>query len=502
MTLPLTIKPDVRRALSASMAAACAIALSACATVADTRSIEQDRIAIEQALMADISVLASNEFEGRKPGTAGEAKTLDFMENALKAAGFESGTNDPANPWRAPVTLIDGAMGESEIAITMGKRTTVFGPRDGFASTTASQSLVEGADLVFAGRLGESVDDDAVRGKVAIIMGEEGKSPARRQALFDKGAAAVLTVLDSAEDVAGYRTAFSAGGFSLPTNAETTLSGYVAPEALSKALGENIWTQLRASADGDDFELVSLDAQAMVRASSNAREVVSYNLIGRLPGTQPDAGAILLLGHWDHFGECGEDADVDRVCNGAVDNASGIAAMLELARRLTASGPHNRDIYVMGTTAEEWGLLGARAFVNNPPVPLDTIVAALNYDSVAIAPRGSIFAFVGEGRTHLDELVLETVDDLGLTLGNQIVAEQFIQRLDSWALLEAGVPAITLSTNFGSQEALDDYLAASYHKAGDEIDGIELGGAVDDVLLHLELVRRAASVAEYPANGE
>jgi Zn-dependent M28 family amino/carboxypeptidase len=156
----------------------------------------------------------------------------------------------------------------------------------------------------------------------------------------------------------------------------------------------------------------------------------------------------------------------------------------------------------MGTTAEEWGLLGAKAFVENPAIPLDTIVGAFNYDTVAVSPQGSSFAFVGEGLTPLDDIVLTTLGDLRLSLGNQILAEQFLRRQDSWALLEAGVPSVTLSTNLGSQATLDAFLADRYHQASDNIAGLELGGAIDDVLLHQLLLQRVASTTQYPASRE
>jgi hypothetical protein len=226
---------------------------------------------------------------------------------------------------------------------------------------------------------------------------------------------------------------------------------------------------------------------------------ISYNLLGKLPGARPETGAILLLGHWDGYGTCGKPEDADRICNGAVDNASGLAAMLELARRLSASGPHDRDIYVLATTAEEQGLVGARSFAANPPFPLQRIVAAFNFDSVAIAPRGSAVGLIGEGRTALDNVIREAIADAGLELGRPGLPRRFLKRQDGWALLEAGVPAVLLSSAFGNETAMKSYLRTRYHRANDEIGGMELGGAVQDLLLHEILVNRIADAQTYPA---
>jgi len=231
------------------------------------------------------------------------------------------------------------------------------------------------------------------------------------------------------------------------------------------------------------------------------RPFVSDNVIGLLPGRVTDAGAVLMLAHWDHLGICGPDGPDDRICNGAVDNASGIAILLELTRRLAASGPHDRDIYVLATTAEEAGLLGARAFVKAPPVPLDTFVAAFNLDTMAVAPAGSPVGIVGEGRTALDEVIHEILREAGREPGDRDFAESFVQRQDGWALLREGVPAVLLSSTFGSRDLANRYFDNDYHSPSDEIGAIELGGAIDDLLLHERLIRHIASADRYAAPG-
>ncbi len=485
-----------------AIVSATALAVVSCSNMPQGRISPDERAGIEARLLSDISILASEEFAGRRPGTAGEAKTLAFIQQSLTQAGFVSGTNDPANPWRAPVLLINTAATDSRVSITSGKRTVVLPSDNAFAHTLASLGLVEGGEMTFVGRLAEDVPDEQVLGRVVVMLGEPGKSPPRREALFKKGAAAIITVVEDAASVEQVRAFRSQDSFILASDATDHLSVFVTHEAMTAGLGEKQWDALVASADEDGFAPIKLDATASVEARTKRREVTSHNVIGRLAGTNPQAGAVFLMAHWDHFGECGEEGAADRLCNGAVDNASGVAVMLELADRLAASGPHDRDIYILGTTAEEWGLLGAKAFVQTPAVPLDQIAAVLNYDTVAVAPQGSDFVFVGEGETPLDGIVLDTLADQDRTLGNQIMAQQFIRRQDSWAFLEADVPAIVISTNLGSQESLETFLSQRYHQASDEVNGLELGGAIDDVVLNELLLKRLASTTEYPSGGE
>ena len=485
-----------------AIASATALAVVACSTIPQGRVSQKERLGIEARLLHDIKVLASEEFAGRRPGTAGETKTLAFIQQSLTQAGFVSGTNDPANPWNAPVSLVNSASTDSRVSIKLGTRTVILPQASTFAHTSASRGLVEGGAMTFVGRLAENVPDEAVLGRVVVMVGEPGKSPPRREALFKKGAAAIITVVEEASSVEQVRAFQSQDRFVLASDTTDYLSVFASHDAMKTGLGEAQWDALLTSAGEDGFAPVNLDATASIEARTKRREVTSHNVIGRLAGTNPQAGSVFLMAHWDHFGECGDEGDPDRLCNGAVDNASGVAVMLELADRLAAAGPHDRDIYVLGTTAEEWGLLGAKAFVQSPAIPLDRITAVVNYDTAAVAPQGSDFVFVGEGVTPLDSIVLDTLAVQKRNLGNRILAQQFIRRQDSWAFLEAEVPAVVVSTNLGSQESLDSFLNHRYHQASDDVEAIELGGAIDDVVFNQLLLKRLASTAEYPVSGE
>ncbi|MEM6477009.1 MAG: M20/M25/M40 family metallo-hydrolase [Pseudomonadota bacterium] len=478
------------------------LALAGCARMPIASAPVEDRSAIEAALKRDIGVLASDEYGGRKPGTPGEALTTEFIVSGLQAAGFESGTNDPGNPWRAPVSLVSSYPESSRIVLTSSDSTEFeLAAEDAVAFISLQRELVEGAAMVFVGKLSDEVSPDTIAGKVVVMLGEPGVSPGRRETLFAMNPSAILTVVDDENAIANTRRGLVRERIVLASEEGARLTGFVTQATMAQVLGEALWSQLLDRSELDDFKPVPLNSTATIEATSQRREFTSANVIGRLAGAVPNSGAVLMLGHWDHLGECRDEGATDRICNGAVDNASGIAVMLELARRLAASGPHDRDIYVLATTAEESGLLGAKAFTEGPPIPLDTIVGAFNFDTTAIAPAGSAVGLVGRGRTPLDDVISQVMLEAKREPGDDAFANSFIQRQDGWVLLQKDVPSVMLSTAFSSREVLGDFLTGDYHRPSDEIESIELGGAIDDLLLHEALIKRIANTALYPAPG-
>jgi Zn-dependent M28 family amino/carboxypeptidase len=310
----------------------------------------------------------------------------------------------------------------------------------------------------------------------------------------------VVTVVPDTAVLADVRRREERGRLELASEEIDSLAAYITDAAIARAVGAKRWEQWKAEAARSDFAPLELNLAMTLEASADRREFPSQNIIGRIPGTDPAAGAVLLLGHWDHLGECAPPTVADRICNGAADNASGIAMMLELARRLKAGPPLARDIFVLATSAEEAGLLGARAFVKAPPLPLASIVAAFNFDMMAVAPEGSPLGFVGRGQNPaLDAVILAAAARAGRAIGDQSLADSFLQRQDGWVLLQAGVPTVLLSGTYGSHAVLDPFLASHYHRTSDEAARLDLSGMVEDLLLHEALIREVADPARYPA---
>lgn len=473
----------------------CAV-LAACATMPPPPDPVAERTAIAAHMMRDIEMLASDEFGGRKPGTPGEERTVAYLVERMQGIGLVSGTNDPGSAWRAPVDLISAEPLESNITVRT-RRGAFEMPQDSSAAYSfARRALIDGVEVVFVGRGTQDIPASAINGRIVVKL-QDDSFPAPRETLFEAKPAAVLVVVPGDGGLDDERMRYEQEKLFPAREDSERLIAFVTQEAFTKALPSGLWERLLAEAEREDFRFRRMEATIAIDVQSERREFTSSNVIGLLPGQLRGAGAVVLMAHWDHFGECAPGTP-NPICNGAVDNASGVALMLELARRLKAIGPFDRDIYFVATSAEEFGLLGVKAFAASPPMPLDTIVAAFNFDTVAVAPPGGTFGFIGEGRTTLDDLVRQVLGEQRRELGNRAFAESFLRRHDGWVLLEAGVPSVLISTAFGSEIALGPYLASDYHRPSDEVDRIELGGAIDDLLLHEELVKRVASASRYP----
>ena len=453
-----------------------------------------DRAALEAALHAHVAELADDSYEGRMPGTQGEAKTLRYLAAQWQAAGLESGTNDPANPWFAPVELATSTPADSSARFYLKSRRLTLGPDAIHLYTSARRVLLEKAPVIFVGNREAEIEAAELAGRVVLMPWDGGARREQREDLLDQDAAAVIAIVSDSAELEGLVEHRQRGTYRLAgETAASSIDGFMTESAARQLVGEERFAEL---VDAADPRPQRLPLEASLEATSQPGTVRTHNLIGRIPGRDPGKGAVLLLSHWDHFGICRAEGEEDRICNGAIDNASGLAVMTEAARLLAAGPPMDRDVYVLATTAEEWGLLGARAFAQEPPIPLDTIIAAFNIDMMGIAQKGAPVAVIGRGMTGLDAEVDGVIAASGRRAGDEALAARFVRRQDGWALLQRDVPTLSISATFAERGPLQRFLNGNYHHPGDEIDGVELGGAVDDLLLHLALVRHFANAPQ------
>jgi acetylornithine deacetylase/succinyl-diaminopimelate desuccinylase-like protein len=181
----------------------------------------------------------------------------------------------------------------------------------------------------------------------------------------------VLTVLDAERTLSNVKSRRLRPGYALASEVlGGDLEGFITRLGLGHLLqGSGILlSALEASAANPDFVPQLLGLNATLEATTREVTIRTHNLIGKLPGKKPGSGALLFLAHWDHFGICGVPPAEDVICHGAVDNASGIAALTEIARRIARGPKLDRDVYFLATTAEELGLLGAHAFAGTRSV--------------------------------------------------------------------------------------------------------------------------------------
>ena len=458
---------------------------------------------LEARLKAHIDILASDDFDGREPGTDGEAKTLRYLGRQWFDIGLVSGTNDPGNEWFAPVTLVSREPAAST-AQFLRKGRKVFAPTaDLLVLTSGKRALVREAPLLFVG-MGEAEDYSRTElaGRVALLLDAGVPGSERQNRLLEQGASAVMTVLDSERTLEQVSARRKRSGYAL---AHDTLGGDLeafitrtAMDGLLKGEGKTVGA-LELAAARPDFAPSTLDLVVSLEATTRETTIRTHNLIGKLPGRHPEAGAVLFLSHWDHFGECSAPPAEDTICNGAIDNASGVAGLTEIARRLSKGMPLDRDVYFVATTAEELGLLGAHAFADNPPLPVSQIVAAFNIDSIAVAPRGTPFAIVGRGMTGLDADIEKAAKAEKMRVVPGDAANEYVKRQDGWALLQHDIPTVMVTTAYGEIERMRAFFEGDYHRPSDDLARtLDLGGAADDVKMLTALGRWFADLRKVP----
>lgn len=464
----------------------------------------------EADLRRHIEILASDDFEGRQPGTAGEALAVSYIASQFSAAGLLPGYH---GNYFQPVALVS-RVDDHILLSTRGPNGTVQHSGEILALGNSDRVNLEDLPVTFAGYAldMESGDDGAPDSRrydgqaVLLLRGlPDGvdRAPSFRGLIAhfrERGARAVIGIVSpdvpwaAAEVSMRFRQTYL--GTQQLTEVEALMSSQTADMVLSDA-GQSL-SALRARAAASDFEPFTLDLSMSMQVSTAIDHFDGINVVARLPGTGETDEAVLFSAHHDHFGICRPDSDEDRICNGAVDNASGTAALIETARVLAAGPELQRDIIFVTTTAEEDGLLGAQAFVQSSPVSLDRIVAVFNLDTIAIAPAGSAVGIIGRGMTPLDPLIDRVASEQERAVHTGTEANAFAQRHDGWAFFQYGVPAVAVGGSFTDLELLNGFFRGRYHRYDDEVADIELGGALEDTLLHIALGRAFADPVRYP----
>jgi Peptidase family M28 len=462
-------------------------------------------------LRRHIEVLASDAYEGRKPGTAGEAKTVLYIATELARIGLDPAAGNGS--WYQPVPLVKRKPFAHRATWTAAGKTIDFEQEDLILIGKDPVERIVDAPVYFVGhglvspeRGVDQLEGADLKGAVALILFDAPRVPGfpdyseRARAVREAGAAATIAVIGDDVPWSSIRSSYRMGQTGLQTEAVAQVQGAMplaAASRLAEASGQS-FEELLDSAPGPEFKAVRLAPRATLDISSYVYNYSSHNVIGRLRGTGAGGESVMYLGHWDHLGICREEGAEDRICNGAVDNASGIAMMIETARNVGRGPRPARDLLFMATTAEEMGLLGAEYFGANPSLPLNSIVAAINMDTVAIHGRGEPVAVIGRGIAPLDAVIAQTVSDLGRRLDTDEEADAFVQRQDGWELAKAGVPTVMVGASFSNMHTLNAFLSGPYHKPDDDLGrAIVLEGAAEDTDLLIALGRRLADPSVY-----
>jgi hypothetical protein len=464
-------------------------------------------------MMRHIEVLASDAFEGRAPGSAGERLTTDYIVRQLQDRGFEAAGEN--GTWFQTLHIVETVPGQSRARwVVRGNPVEIAAGDMALIGQRAVETLND-APVIFAGH-GARMPDRGIdqlagsdfHGAVALIMGEgpqvEGFPSVRERvrALAAAGAAAVIVVAGPDLPWNVISAGFNRGTTRLEADAAgfPNVVGIMPTSAIQRlvAASGGDFARLLNDQPGSSFRPVALPIRLSMEVATGVRRFATNNVLGRSRGRSATGEAVMFLAHWDHFGICRPEGVADRICNGAVDNASGVAMMIEVAGRLAQNPRPPRDILVLATTAEEEGLLRAEYFAAHPVVPLASIVAAINLDTVAVAPAGEPVAILNRAVPGLVALVESTAAAMGRRVDSAHEADAMTQRQDGWALARNGVPAIMVGGSFASMARLNRFLQGRYHQPSDQADGqIEMGGATEDANLLVALGRRLADPATY-----
>jgi hypothetical protein len=459
-------------------------------------------------------VLASDAFEGRASGGPAQQKTIHYIAQQMRKAGLQPGAS--AGTWYQPVDVMHLVPESADSFWSIAGKRIDVAPDAIALGGPAGRAAVHKAHLVFVGyglegRGYHNLEGADLHGKVALLL----MIPPRRELdsnynstlakIVNRGAAAVIQIYPQTIPFIGgkiipypwknLRQGWLGGSFEVRQTAQPIITGaipYPTAKMLMQAAGLQLDTLLE-TASQQDFHAMSLNGSLDAEVRTKASTIRTYNVIGRLAGRSRTGEALALTAHWDGLGYCRPEGAPDRICNGAADNASGVAAMIEIGRHMAQGARPVRDVLFIATGGEELGTLGAKAYVANPTVPLSRIVAALNFDMLAPARPNQPLGIVGAGKTPIDPLIETVAKKLGRSIAKDGTANDYISFTDTGPFLNSGVPAVAVQSLYGDTETLKAFEADHYHQPSDEYsDDLELRGAADDASFNLLLARRLA----------
>jgi Zn-dependent M28 family amino/carboxypeptidase len=502
-------------------------------------------------LLAHIKVLASDEFEGRAPGTKGEELSVKYISGQFKQIGLKPGNPDGTYTQEVPLA---GIKGEPTMSFMIGDKTFDLKYPDDFIASSARlqpEIKINNSEVVFVGYgvvAPEYGWDDYknvdVRGKTLLMLiGDppvpDPKDPSKLdETMFkgkamtyygrwtykyeiaaQKGAAAAVIIHETGP--AGYpysvvRTSWAKENYEIDSpnkNMDTVgARSWITLDVAKKLLADcgRDFDALKKTTITKEFRPVALEAKANIEIKQQVRSFKSHNVIGKLEGSDPKLRDeyVIYTAHWDHLGRHPE-LQGDQISNGAIDNASGVASIIELAAAFTKlNPPPKRSVLFMATTAEEAGLLGAKFYALHPLYPLAKTLADINIDTVNPWGKTRDIEDLSNYNSTLDDLLAAAAKRNGREMKPNSQPEKgSFYRADHFEFSKRGTPSLYTGggkdfigkpANFG-QEKKDDYIAHHYHQVSDEVDpNWDLSGAVQDIQLLFEVGYQVANGDKFP----
>ena len=529
--------------------AASALALAAAAPLAAQPSATFDPARIDR----HVQTLSADAFEGRAPATRGEQMTVEYLVRELQAAGVQPGGEvvDGRRQWTQRVPLLKSdfaappsvslSFGGTQHNLAQGEQVAVRPPVNG-----QEQVTLNGVPLVFVGygvtapeRGWNDFKDQDVRGKMLVVLvndpdfeGGEGDFGGKAMTYYGRwtykfeeaarrGAAGVMIVHETAPASYGWATvknSFGATNFDIvrqnPAAEHTGFESWIqrdVAERIFSAAGLS-FDQAKQEAKRKDFRPIDLKSTVSARLNADTDVITSYNVAGVLPGTERPEETVIYTAHHDHIGIGEPDASGDRIFNGALDNSTGVAHVIEQARAFAAAPRTERSVVFLFVGAEEKGLLGSEYYVANPLYPLSQTAAVLNTDSMGVYGPARNFSIAGTARLDLlDMLIAEGARrERSFSPDPRPEAGSFF-RSDHFPFAKAGVPAISWRAgNDLVQGGVErgnalaaDYTEKRYHQVDDEYDpSWSFGGIAQDAQLLFAVGYRIADSNVWPGWSE
>ncbi|MEY4160495.1 MAG: hypothetical protein RLZZ136_1116 [Pseudomonadota bacterium] len=502
--------------------------------------------AIDTHLMQAVTQrLSADDFTGRGPSTATEPKVLDYIISQFKAAGLKPGNN---GSWLQPVPTVEiTGNNYSPLTITGGTTPLSFTNATDFVGASyrvVPHTEIKDADLVFVGyginapELGwndyAGVD---MHGKIAVILvndpdyamdSQDGLFKGRRMTYYGRwtykfeeaarqGATGALIVHDTFPAAYGWnvvQSSWSKAQYFVQSADDgadqTAVNGWMqkpVAQAIFASAGKDL-TSLIAAAGQKGFHAVPLGLKASLSFDNKTRKSTSANVVGILLGKTAPKEYVLYSAHWDHLGHCTPDKTGDDICNGAVDNATGVAALTALAKASVKAGPARRSQVFVSVTLEESGLLGSKWYAEHPVFPLKQTVGGVNMD--ALAPTGAAhdYAMTGGDKSDLTGLFRKALAEQGLVESPEDSPEKgHYYRSDHFSMAKLGVPMFDIGRGIdlvkggkaAGEAARDDYTNNRYHQPSDEYSATwDWSGINQDVRLLYRLGHMLADSKAWP----
>ena len=500
----------------------------------------------QQELERHIQALSSDEFMGRMPFTEGEVMTLDYLEKEFRAIGLTPG-NKGSFFQDVPMVEISTKPAENMTIGHAGGKVELEGLKDYVLWTQRKEEKVsfEEAEMVFAGfgivapEYGwDDYKNIDVKDKIVVVLVNDPGFGTEDESLFKgntmtyygrwtykfeeaarQGALGCLIVHNTIPAGYGFnvvQNSWNASKLYLDERGNEpyrpAFEGWVTMSAANKLFGLSGLNEreLLARARKSDFQAVAMDLKASSSIEVSTKYNVTKNAIAMVEGSKRPDEYIIYTAHWDHLGYGKPDETGDSIYNGALDNASGTAALLELARAFkNAAQQPERTVVFLAVTAEEQGLWGSAYYAANPVFPKEKTVANINMDGINPYGRMKDIVLVGKGQSELEDLLAEEAEKVGrYTSPEPTPSAGYYFRSDHFNFAKIGIPALYTNTGVDhaekgiehGKELQLEYTAKYYHKPSDEYDADrwDLEGAVEDVTLLYQVGKRLAFSDKWP----